>query len=173
MLQHLVEERPSMAQPACERVVCVPKVTAQPGVWLAHHTGAAERGTGMVKTYHFTPVLHPRPREGSVDYEVRCAECKELIRWTVTNAADAKWARGKWRLVVLAALGVFAVSILGLTLNSPFGVLGGAGVLVSVVVAAISLVVIGVQDGVDIAEERNRHDSPHSLRRAPRHLRPR
>jgi hypothetical protein len=89
---------------AYERVVCVPKVTAQPGVWLAHHTGWAERGTGMVKTYHFTPALHPRPRDGSVDYEVRCAECKELVRWTVTNAADTKWARDKWRRVAPAPL---------------------------------------------------------------------
>jgi hypothetical protein len=74
---------------------------------------------------------------------------------------------------VLGALGVFAVSILGLTLNSPLDALGGAGVLASFVAFAISLVVIGVQYGVDIAEERPRHDSPHSLRRAPRHLRPR
>jgi hypothetical protein len=91
----------------------MPKVTAQPGVWLAHHTGVAERGNM-----------------------------------------------------------VLAVSILTMTLPLPLEALGAFGVLASLLAVALCLLGLSLQDGVDIPEERKRRDSPHSLRRPPKHLRP-
>lgn len=149
----------------------MPKVTAEPGIWLRHHTGEAERGASVVKTYQWTPVRHPRPQDGTASYQVPCMKCKQMVLWTVTNAADTRWARNKWRLVTLASVGVLAVSILGMTLNGPLEALGALGMLASVLAIALSLVVISVQHGVDIPEERKRRDSPHSLRRAPKHMR--
>jgi hypothetical protein len=80
----------------------MPKVTAQPGVWLRHHTGEAERGASVVKTYQWTPVRHPRPQDGTASYRVPCMQCKKMVLWTVTNAADMRWARAKWRRTVSA-----------------------------------------------------------------------
>jgi hypothetical protein len=151
----------------------MPRVTAQPGVWLRHHVGVAEHSGSYVKTYQWTPVRHPRPERGIASYQVPCMQCKKMVRWNVTNAADTRWARNKWRLALLAFTGLFAVSILGMTLNEPLEALGALGMLASLLAVAICLLFISVTDGVDIPEERKRRDSPHSLRRPPKYMRPR
>jgi hypothetical protein len=150
----------------------VPKVTAEPGVWLRHQDGEAEHSASIVKTYQWTPVRHPRPPDGTASYRVSCMKCKKMVLWTVTNAADTRWARNKWRLAVLASVGVLAVSILGMTLNEPLEALGAFGMLASVLAIPICLLFLHVQDGVDIPEERKRFASPHSIRRPPKYMRP-
>ena len=103
----------------------MPKVSEQPGVWLAHLLSEHVSGNTTRREYRLTPVLHPRPATGTASHQVRCGACGGEVTWVVQNAADTRAQR---RRLALRGWGAF-VGATGLPLllalsNSPIVILG-------------------------------------------------